>query len=117
MQSFEGGVLSGSPSNGVVAVYGQYRDLWMANGGPTGSLGMPLAGDSCNGKNCSQAFQNGVLVWSPATGLWAVAKPILDAWNAAGGDSGSFGLPLGPANAANGMVSQAFQRGTISVRE
>ncbi|MDO8384337.1 MAG: hypothetical protein Q7T17_15350, partial [Microbacterium sp.] len=31
MQSFEGGVLSGSPSNGVVAVYGEYRDVWLAS--------------------------------------------------------------------------------------
>ncbi|MDY0830782.1 hypothetical protein SK224_16745, partial [Microbacterium sp. BG28] len=31
-QAFEGGVLSGSPSNGVVAVYGAYRDVWMASG-------------------------------------------------------------------------------------
>ncbi|MDY0830350.1 hypothetical protein SK224_14545 [Microbacterium sp. BG28] len=113
-QAFEGGVLSGSPSNGVVAVYGEYRDVWMASGGPSGSLGLPLAGDSCNGRWCVQGFQRGSIVWSPATGIRAVAEPIAGRWNAAGGADGTYGLPTGSAAVSGNSVSQQFQRGTIT---
>ncbi|WP_243226991.1 hypothetical protein [Microbacterium sp. CIAB417] len=113
-QPFDGGILVGSPSNGVVAVYGEYRDQWLASGGPTGSLGLPLAADSCNGRWCGQRFERGAIVWSPSTGVRAVAEPIVGRWNANGGADGAYGLPIGAAVVSGNSVSQQFQGGTIS---
>ncbi|MGB4778676.1 LGFP repeat-containing protein [Microbacterium sp.] len=114
MQEFEGGILTGSPYNGVVAVNGEYRDVWMASGGPTGSLGLPLEGDSCNGQWCSMPFERGVVIWSPSTGARSVVEPILSSWNAAGGAAGTYGLPTGPPSEHSTGVSQPFQGGPIS---
>jgi uncharacterized protein with LGFP repeats len=116
-QLFEGGVLSGSPSNGVVAVYGEYRDLWMASGGPMGSLGRVLAGATCNGRWCEVRFDRGAIVWSPQTGTNVVSEPVYSRWLAAGGAAGSYGLPLRAAQAAGGSVTQTFQYGSISVAQ
>ena len=114
-QSFQGGVLSGSPSNGVVAVSGEYRDLWMAAGGPTGTLGRVLAAAVCNGRWCEVDFDHGAIVWSPATGANAVSDPVYARWAAAGGPNGRYGLPLRAAKNASGGVVQDFQFGTITV--
>lgn len=116
-QLFEGGVLSGSPSNGVVAVYGEYRDLWMASGGPTGSLGRVLSGSACNGRWCQVGFDRGAIVWSPQTGTSVVAEPVYPRWLAAGGAAGRYGLPLSAAQSAGGAVTQVFQYGSISVAQ
>lgn len=114
LQQFEGGVLSGSPSNGVVPLYGQYRDLWMISGGPTGALGRVLAPTSCNGRWCEADFDNGAILWSPQTGANVVASPIYARWMAAGGPSGRYGLPTGSSRTVNGTTTQDFQNGSIS---
>ena len=113
-QAFEGGVLSGSASGGILAVYGAYRDVWMAAGGPSGALGLPAHAETCAATWCSTAFERGVVVWSASTGAVAVTDPIRSKWESAGGAGGQYGLPVSPAVTAEGVTSQQFQRGTIS---
>lgn len=113
-QNFEGGVLSGSPSNGVVPLYGQYRDLWMTAGGPGGALGRVLGPTSCNGRWCEAKFDHGSILWSPATGAVVVAEPIYGRWLAAGGPSGRYGLPTAASRTVGAITTQDFQFGSIN---
>ncbi|WP_295838904.1 hypothetical protein [uncultured Microbacterium sp.] len=116
-QIFEGGLLVGTRSAGVVAVFGAYLDAWNAVGGPTGSLGLPAGPDSCNGSWCSMRFDKGAIIWTPAAGAIVVSPPVFAKWDAAGGPSGSYGLPIAPATKSGNTVSQRFQRGTVSATE
>jgi len=113
-QAFEGGTLSGSPSGAVLAVYGPTRDAWNAAGGPTGSLGLPVTAEVCTTNGCSTRFERGTIGWSSSTGAVAVVAPIVAKWDAAGGMNGQYGLPVAAATTTAGVVSQQFQRGTIS---
>lgn len=114
-QSFEGGTLSGSPSAGVLPVYGAYRDVWVALGGPAGTLGLPTRAEACYGTYCLLPFERGSIVWTPANGAIAVAAPVFASWNSAGGPTGTYGLPTAAAVKSGSTVSQQFQRGKISV--
>ena len=114
-QPFVGGTLTGSASGSIVAVHGAYRDVWMAAGGPMGALGLPLRGETCSSTWCSTEFERGLIVWSQATGAVAVVTPIREAWAAAGGAAGRYGLPIAPATESDGAATQRFQQGTISV--
>ncbi len=107
-QSFQGGLLVGSPSNGVVG------DVWLATGGVTGSLGLPLGNDSCDGKSCSQAFQRGVLAWTPAYGMVTVSGWFLQPWQAQGAGGGALGAPTAAAVCTAVTCSQSFQGGSPS---
>ncbi|WP_307481882.1 LGFP repeat-containing protein [Microbacterium trichothecenolyticum] len=113
-QRFQGGVLVGTPSAGVVAVFGAYLDAWKASGGEKGSLGLPTGADSCDGNSCSISFQRGIVVWTSARGAITVAPPVFDAWQAAGGVSGRYGLPLSGATRSGKTITQAFERGNIT---
>ncbi|MCC6591059.1 MAG: hypothetical protein IT168_30520 [Bryobacterales bacterium] len=80
-------------------------------GGPTGSLGFPLADPSSAGR---QLFEAGALAGTPPQ---VVSPPILARWASAGYESGAAGLPTGPAQSvlsftANLAASQAFTNST-----
>lgn len=113
-QTFQGGTLSGSPAAGVVPVYGAYRDVWVANGGPAGTLGLPTRAESCFGTYCTMPFERGVVVWTPRAGAIAVAAPVFAIWSAAGGAGGSYGLPTSAAVKSGSNTTQKFERGTVS---
>lgn len=80
-----------------------------------GALGLPLRGETCSSTWCSTEFERGLIVWSQATGAVAVVTPIREAWAAAGGAAGRYGLPIAPATESDGAATQRFQQGTISV--
>lgn len=114
-QAFQGGTLTGSPSAGILPVYGAYRDVWMRSGGPAGTLGLPTRAESCFGTYCRVPFERGTIIWNLSAGALAIAPPVFAAWDAAGGVSGRYGLPLAPAVKSGGKVTQVFERGTVSV--
>ncbi|BDI21626.1 hypothetical protein [Herbiconiux sp. L3-i23] len=114
-QSFEGGILSGSPSGAILPVFGAYRDSWLAAGGPSGSLGLPTRAEACRVTWCDTEFQRGVITWTPSMGALPVAQPVFGRWSQAGGVDGQYGLPVAPAVASGNAVTQQFQRGTVSV--
>lgn len=114
-QAFEGGTLSGSPSAGVLPVWGAYRDVWMASGGPSGGLGLPIRAEACFGTYCETPFENGTIIWRPSVGAVDVAPPVYARWVAAGAASGRYGLPVQKASKSGETVSQRFEKGTLSV--
>ncbi|MGY1726597.1 hypothetical protein ACI79J_06465 [Geodermatophilus sp. SYSU D01062] len=112
-QDFQGGVIGSTTSGGAHAVTGGIRALWAALGAQTGALGWPTADMACSATSCGQRFARGEAWWSPATGTHAVTGAILDAWRAAGGATGSLGLPTGDARTSGSVTTQTFQGGTL----
>jgi uncharacterized protein with LGFP repeats len=68
-QHFQRGSIYWSPATGAHAVLGALRDRWAALGWESGALGYPVAEESCGGSMCTQRFQRGGLVWTPARGV------------------------------------------------
>ncbi|KQR52167.1 hypothetical protein ASF88_11395 [Leifsonia sp. Leaf336] len=101
---------------GAFAVSGGIRQVYFSLGGSTGSIGWPKGAASCTGTACSQAFQNGTIAGSPATGSYPVLAAVNAAYVTAGGASGALGLPTTaalPIAGNGGGVGQVFAGGSI----
>ncbi|MGY1775201.1 reprolysin-like metallopeptidase [Geodermatophilus sp. SYSU D00804] len=114
-QAFQHGRIHWSAATGAHAVYGDvsraYDPLW----GESGVLGYPVGERyaTANG-GVTQAFQNGRIHWSPATGGHAVHGEVSRAYDPLWGESGVLGYPVTDRYpTANGGVTQAFQNGRI----
>jgi len=116
-QDFQGGTLYTQPAAGTFAVSGATATAWQAAGGEGSLLGYPITGYICGLRDggCVQAFQNGRVFTSPATGTHAVSGPIQDTWIAQGLERGSLGYPSGDlvCGLAGGGCKQTFQGGTL----
>ncbi|MET9326336.1 lysozyme [Tsukamurella sp. NPDC003166] len=100
---------------------GAIRAKWGENRWENGPLGYPIT-DELQARGpfnavtgAMNAFQGGVIYWSPASGAWPVWGEILVKWSSAKRESGTYGYPTGPEiRSATGTYSQTFQRGVIS---
>ena len=94
--------------NPISSVYDSAR-------GESGPLGYPVSDRYATaGNGWTQAFQNGRIHWSPATGGFAVLRPLSTAYDALSGESGRLGYPTSSAYATrDGGSTQAFQRGRV----
>nr|WP_246324069.1 hypothetical protein [Petropleomorpha daqingensis] len=84
-------------------------------GGSSGALGDALGFQyPTAGGGLTQAFQNGRIHWSPATGAHAVLTPLAGEYDSLAGESGPLGYPIGDRYSTwgNGWT-QAFQNGRI----
>jgi uncharacterized protein with LGFP repeats len=113
-QPFQHGRIHWSPATGAHAVHGDasrvYDPLW----GESGVLGYPLTERYPTAAGgWTQAFQNGRIHWSPATGGFAVIGAISRAYDSVGGESGRLGYPVSPRSAPDGTAFQRFQYGSI----
>jgi uncharacterized protein (TIGR03437 family) len=86
------------------AILTQYQQL----GGPTGTLGYPLADATPGG---TQVFQGGALAGNP---LQVVAGAILSKWKILGYETGAAGTPTGPAAAFQTFRGTAGQMQSFS---
>ncbi len=83
--------------------------------GESGVLGYPVSNRYATpGNGWTQAFQNGRIHYSPATGAYVVLAPISAAYDSVNGESGPLGYPVSNryATPGNGWT-QAFQNGRI----
>jgi uncharacterized protein with LGFP repeats len=116
-QAFQHGSVYSTARYGAFAVSGGIRDFYFSLNGERGALGWPTAAQLCDTSGaCSQAFQGGVIAWSPATGGWLTTSAIEHAYASVGGAGGSFGLPtsgLLSESVNGGGIGQAFQHGSI----
>jgi uncharacterized protein with LGFP repeats len=89
---------------------------YASRGGPSGPLGSEITGIVCGlkGGGCTQAYQNGTLYWSPATGVRSVAQPILSAWPWPL-EAGPLGYPVSEriCGLKESGCGQVFQNGRI----
>jgi uncharacterized protein with LGFP repeats/GH25 family lysozyme M1 (1,4-beta-N-acetylmuramidase) len=114
-QTFVGGSVHWSTSTNAVAVFnGGIGGQWRSLGGVTGSLGFPLVSESCTASACSQIFQGGRILWTAATGAWAMtSKEVTSAWEVLGGGASRLGYPTANTSCGASSCIQNFQGGTL----
>lgn len=105
-----------TPSLGAWSVRGAIRDHWADEGWENGPLGYPTSDEQCvlRDDGCYQAFENGLIYHSPATGTWSVSGGILDLWADQGWEEGDLGYPIGDATPTGEVTTQAFEGGTLT---
>jgi uncharacterized protein with LGFP repeats/GH25 family lysozyme M1 (1,4-beta-N-acetylmuramidase) len=118
-QNFQNGAIIWSPASGAqTSPNGPIRSAWQASGFESGPLAYPttgVIGGLVNGGNY-QNFQNGAIIWSPATGAQLSPNgPIRSAWQASGFETGSLAYPTSGVvtGLVNGGSYQNFQNGAI----
>jgi uncharacterized protein with LGFP repeats len=110
--SFQGGFIVWSPSTGAHEVVGAIKDKYNQLGGSTSALGFPISGEgpaSPGGR--MNTFQNGYIVWSPATGAHEVRGAIRAKYDQLGGSTGIMGFPTSDEFAIPGGARNNFQYG------
>jgi len=110
-QDFERGRIYWSPSTGARLVLPETLAVLST----VGWIGHPTNERQCGllEGGCAQSFERGVVVTSTA-GTFVVRDAIASAWNRSGAEEGALGYPVGAeTTAADGTVSQAFERGRI----
>jgi uncharacterized protein with LGFP repeats len=115
-QDFTGGSVFWSAGTGAHATYGAVRAQWLKDGAEDGALGYPDGEMTCGPSSCSQSFENGTAVWSPAAGVQVVKGAILGVWTATGGDTGPLKGALAAATCGltDSGCRQSFQGGEIA---
>ena len=118
-QAFQAGSIYRSAA-GAFVVSGAIRDYYFGMLGEGGTLGFPIGAQQCGAPEvgCSQAFQNGTILWSAALGArLKSSSPEIDAAHVAlGGPAGSLGKATSivvSVSANGGGKAQGFQRGSI----
>ncbi|WP_171046696.1 GH25 family lysozyme [Pseudarthrobacter sp. NamE5] len=118
-QSYQHGQIHWSPKTGAHPTRnGAIRSTWAAGGYESGVLGYPTGSESCGLKDggCSQAFQNGQVHWSNATGAYATrGGAIRSLWLALKSENGVLGYPLSSeiCGLKDSGCYQSFQHGQI----
>ena len=117
-QAFQGGSIYATTA-GAYVVSGPVRDFYWSLLGEGGTLGFPTGPAQCGlaDGGCSQVFQNGTILWSPATGARLQTIPEIDAvYVALGGANGVLGAPTGrlvDVAANGGGKAQGYQKGSV----
>ncbi|WP_172421791.1 glycoside hydrolase family 70 protein [Enemella evansiae] len=116
-QTFERASIYWSPSTGAQFVRGRIRDKWGQLGWEGGFYGYPTSDEFCGLRDggCGQRFQNGLILWSPATDAHAVQGRILAAYADLGWENSKLGYPLQEefCGLRDGGCVQRFQGGLI----
>ncbi|MBO9627114.1 MAG: hypothetical protein J7484_12160, partial [Microbacterium sp.] len=109
-QLFSGGSLY-SGSRGTFLVTDPLRGGYFAQGGADGALGMPTGDQNCSASLCTQTFEGGAVL-ATATWSYGVWGQIFSEFAAAGGATGSWGVPTSVMTALPGGLGQAFTGGS-----
>lgn len=119
-QNFQKGAIVWTQGTGAqLSVNGPIRSSWANAGFEGGAMGYPTGGQVCGlaAQGCYQNFQNGAIVWSPATGAYLSTNgAIRTAWQKIGYEAGPLGYPTGNTlcGLRNGGCYQSFQTGSIA---
>ena len=117
-QPFTGGSVYSSP-RGTYIVRDPLRSAYFANSGALGALGWPTSDQACGSGVCTQSFEGGSVV-SSSSGTFAVSDPVRSAFDAAGGATGSWGVPVSVLmrmTQQGGGAGQAFANGSAYYRD
>lgn len=66
-QVFQHGAIGWDPVRGTARVWGAIGERFVQEGGPTGSLGLPLGNEQPTATGSTQTFEHGTIVWTAAT--------------------------------------------------
>ncbi|WP_026925830.1 L,D-transpeptidase family protein [Granulicoccus phenolivorans] len=114
VQNFQYGNVMYHPAHGVHTIKGALQDAYGARGWEGGFLGWPTGNEYASAGGYLQQFENGQLMWHPATGAFAVNGGILGAYAKYNWEVGDLGFPTRDAfQGRNGTWIQHFQGGQI----
>ena len=101
VSTFTGGTLVAADEGTATPAYeiaaGPILDRWNVEGGPLGTLGLPLADTATVTGGTESLFGGGFLTSSDDRGTHELAGPILTAWLGYGGADSTYGLPSSDA--------------------
>ena len=116
-QLFQGGVIMYSPATGANEMRSLVHESWVSEGYENGWMGYPTTPTVCGVRDggCWQAFQSGVVMYSPATGAKSMRPFVHQAWVAEGYENGWMGYPTSPSvcGIKDGGCWQLFQGGLV----
>ncbi|MGB6052336.1 MAG: alpha/beta hydrolase-fold protein, partial [Rhodococcus sp. (in: high G+C Gram-positive bacteria)] len=116
-QDFRFGRVFFTPDTGAHVVAGAIGGTYQGSGGPSGPLGFPTTGEYGvpDGRGRVNAFQNGMIYFTPQTGAHAVRGAILDEWARQGYENGPLGYPVlsEVATPSKPGVVQGFEIGAM----
>ncbi|WP_442918979.1 LGFP repeat-containing protein, partial [Leucobacter sp. VD1] len=75
-QEFERGTAYWSNRTGASVINGAIRSWYLAHGGPSGSLGLPVGPEIRSGGVSRQEFERGALTWSASEGVREVPASV-----------------------------------------
>ncbi|WP_459954918.1 alpha/beta hydrolase-fold protein [Nocardia sp. IFM 10818] len=119
VQGFENGPMYFSPKTGAHLLQGLILGKYAQLGFENSPFGFPASGEQAV-KDLGRfvKFEGGNIYWSPLSGSWGVRTgPIMDAWGVLGFENGVLGFPIGDEVPVAGGTQQAFQGGSILVRD
>ncbi|MDO5501294.1 MAG: L,D-transpeptidase family protein, partial [Propionibacteriaceae bacterium] len=116
VQNFSGGQIIWSAGTGAHAVYGAIGQAYGTMGWEGGALGLPTSSEF-TGRNGARVnrFQNGLIIWTPRTGAFAVRGSILEEYARQGYEGGSLGAPMSNEISVTGGWTQDFEKGRIAL--
>ncbi|MBQ1445121.1 MAG: hypothetical protein IIZ13_14875 [Renibacterium sp.] len=118
-QAFSNGAIIWSPNTGAqVSKFGPIRTTWGGQGYENGALGYPTSAENCGLKDggCYQAYENGAIVWSVASGAQVSGfGPVRDSWGVQGFETGPLGYPTNrlTCGLADSGCYQMYQGGAV----
>lgn len=115
-QHYERGSIVSSPAGGTRVLKGALRNAWLSDVAEYGTLGHPTTDQRRGLKNggVSQNYQQGTIIYSPATGARISTGPIRAAWQQTGAENGPLGYPTSDViTSGKGWMHQNYQGGTI----
>ena len=111
---FEAGNIYWSPATGAHAVYGSILRRYLDLGGAASPLGLPTTDETAVTGGRSNAFANGRIYWSVATGAKVLQGEVLDHYLELGGSTSPLGLPTTDEVDVPGGRGNLFQRGRMT---
>jgi glucose/arabinose dehydrogenase len=113
-QNFEyGAYIWNGRTGGTYQMYGANKLKYDALGAENSRLGLPVSNEYAAAGGYRQDYQNGYLLWSPATGSHMLVGGIQAAYDGRGGPAGMLGFPTSDEYVVNGGVRQDFQYGSF----
>lgn len=116
-QEFENGTAYWSADTGAHMVKGEIEELYDANNGPRGQLGLPTTSETPtpDGRGFFNQFEEGAIYWTPETGAQMVHTGFLEAWDQLGRETGDMGYPVSGIEDTDDRRArlQKFERGAV----
>ncbi|OYO22833.1 hypothetical protein CGZ93_07275 [Enemella dayhoffiae] len=110
VQNFQRGQIVFTPGGGARGVYGAIWMTFADMGYEGGPLGAPVSGEYAGARQARvQNFRNGLVVYTPRTGAYAVRGAILQEYGRQGYEGGRMGAPIGDELPIPGGWSQDFE--------
>lgn len=114
-QKYENGYILWSEASGAHLSVWPIRSAFAREGYESGRLGYPTGEVVTSATGSYQRYQNGYILYSPATGAHISQGAIRSAWAKTGYETGTLGYPTTDEYAVSGGIEQKFQKGVITI--